>query len=104
MMDQTPKGNRLQIALFGRMNVGKSSLLNMIAGQDYAITSPVAGTTTDVVEKTMELLPLGPVVFLDTAGLDDTSRLSDLRLKKTRSPTSGRTMKKTCLGKRQNAK
>jgi tRNA U34 5-carboxymethylaminomethyl modifying GTPase MnmE/TrmE len=56
MMDQTPKGNRLQIALFGRMNVGKSSLLNMIAGQDYAITSPVAGTTTDVVEKTMELL------------------------------------------------
>ena len=82
-MNQTPKGNRLQIALFGRTNVGKSSLLNMIAGQDFAITSPVAGTTTDVVEKTMELLPLGPVVFLDTAGLDDTSRLSDLRLKKT---------------------
>lgn len=82
-MDQTPKGSRLQIALFGRMNVGKSSLLNMIAGQDFAITSPVAGTTTDVVEKTMELLPLGPVVFLDTAGLDDTSRLSNLRLKKT---------------------
>ncbi|MBA4395995.1 MAG: [FeFe] hydrogenase H-cluster maturation GTPase HydF [Syntrophus sp. (in: bacteria)] len=82
-MDQTPKGNRLQIALFGRMNVGKSSLLNMIAGQDFAITSPVAGTTTDVVEKTMELLPLGPVVFLDTAGLDDTSELSGRRLKKT---------------------
>lgn len=83
-MDQTPKGNRLQIALFGRMNVGKSSLLNMIAGQDFAITSPVAGTTTDVVEKTMELLPLGPVVFLDTAGLDDISRLSGPRLKKTK--------------------
>jgi [FeFe] hydrogenase H-cluster maturation GTPase HydF len=65
------------------MNVGKSSLLNMIAGQDFAITSPVAGTTTDVVEKTMELLPLGPVVFLDTAGLDDTSELSGRRLKKT---------------------
>jgi len=73
----------LQIALFGRMNVGKSSLLNMIAGQDFAITSPVAGTTTDVVEKTMELLPLGPVVFLDTAGLDDTSELAGRRLKKT---------------------
>jgi [FeFe] hydrogenase H-cluster maturation GTPase HydF len=82
-MNETPKANRLQIALFGRTNVGKSSLLNMIAGQDFAITSPVAGTTTDVVEKTMELLPLGPVVFLDTAGLDDTSRLSELRLKKT---------------------
>ena len=82
-MNETPKANRLQIALFGRTNVGKSSLLNMIAGQDFAITSPVAGTTTDVVEKTMELLPLGPVVFLDTAGLDDTSRLSGLRLKKT---------------------
>ena len=73
----------MQIALFGRTNVGKSSLLNMIAGQDIAITSPVAGTTTDVVEKTMELLPLGPVVFLDTAGLDDTSELSGERLKKT---------------------
>jgi [FeFe] hydrogenase H-cluster maturation GTPase HydF len=83
-MNETPKANRFQIALFGRMNVGKSSLLNMIAGQDYAITSPVAGTTTDIVEKTMELLPLGPVVFLDTAGLDDTSRLSGLRLKKTK--------------------
>ena len=82
-MNETPKANRLQIALFGRTNVGKSSLLNMIAGQDFAITSPIAGTTTDVVEKTMELLPLGPVVFLDTAGLDDTSRLSGLRLKKT---------------------
>jgi [FeFe] hydrogenase H-cluster maturation GTPase HydF len=83
-MDHTPKGNRLQIALFGRMNVGKSSLLNMIAGQDFAITSPVAGTTTDVVEKTMELPPLGPVVFLDTAGLDDASELSSRRLKKTK--------------------
>lgn len=83
-MNKTPKGNRLQIALFGRTNVGKSSLLNLIVGQDIAITSPVAGTTTDVVEKAMELLPLGPVLFLDTAGLGDTSSLSDLRLKKTR--------------------
>ena len=55
---------RLQIGLFGRTNVGKSSFLNMVAGQDVALTSPIPGTTTDVVEKTMELLPVGPVVFL----------------------------------------
>jgi len=82
-MDTTPKGNRLHIALFGRTNVGKSSLLNFLVGQDIAITSPIAGTTTDVVEKAVELLPLGPVLFLDTAGLDDTSSLCDLRLNKT---------------------
>lgn len=82
-MIKTPKSLRLQIGLFGRTNVGKSSFLNLIAGQDVAITSPIAGTTTDVVEKAMELLPLGPVVFLDTAGLDDTSALGELRLKKT---------------------
>lgn len=82
-MDKAPKSLRLHIGLFGRTNVGKSSFLNMAAGQDVAITSPVPGTTTDVVEKTMELLPLGPVVFLDTAGLDDVSVLSNLRLKKT---------------------
>lgn len=82
-MDNTPKGNRLHIALMGRTNVGKSSLLNLMLGQDIAITSPVAGTTTDVVEKTMELLPIGPVLFLDTAGLDDVSELSGARLKKT---------------------
>lgn len=78
-----PKGVRLHIGLFGRTNVGKSSFLNMMAGQDVAITSPVAGTTTDVVEKTMELLPVGPVVFLDTAGMDDISALREHRLKKT---------------------
>ncbi len=82
-MQGTPKGNRLHIALFGRTNVGKSSFLNMITGQDIAITSPVAGTTTDIVEKAMELLPIGPVLFLDTAGLDDTSALGELRIKKT---------------------
>ncbi|MDF2952910.1 MAG: Double Era-like domain GTPase Der [Thermodesulfobacterium sp.] len=82
-MKETPKGNRLHIALFGRTNVGKSSFLNMIMGQDVAIISPVAGTTTDVVEKAMELLPIGPVLFLDTAGLDDTSALGELRIKKT---------------------
>jgi [FeFe] hydrogenase H-cluster maturation GTPase HydF len=82
-MDHTPKGNRLHIALLGRTNVGKSSLLNLMLGQEVAITSPIAGTTTDIVEKAMELLPLGPVLFLDTAGLDDVSELSGARLKKT---------------------
>ena len=82
-MNKTPRGNRLHIVLFGRTNVGKSSFLNMVIGQDIAITSPVAGTTTDIVEKAMELLPIGPVVFLDTAGLDDMSMLAELRLKKT---------------------
>lgn len=82
-MDKTPKANRLHIALLGRTNVGKSSLLNLMLGQDIAITSPIAGTTTDVVEKAMELLPLGPVLFLDTAGLDDISELSGARLEKT---------------------
>ena len=83
-MDKTPKSLRLQIGLFGRTNVGKSSFLNMIAGQDVAITSPVAGTTTDVVEKAMELLPIGPVMFLDTAGLDDDSVLGEKRVARTR--------------------
>lgn len=82
-MEKTPKSNRLHIALMGRTNVGKSSLLNLMVGQDIAITSPIAGTTTDVVEKAIELLPLGPVLFLDTAGIDDTSQLSGARLEKT---------------------
>lgn len=82
-MDKTPKSLRLHIGVFGRTNVGKSSFLNMIAGQDVAIVSPFPGTTTDVVEKTMELLPLGPVVFLDTAGMDDDSQLAPKRIEKT---------------------
>jgi len=82
-MEKAPKALRLHIAVFGRTNVGKSSFLNMVAGQDVAITSSVPGTTTDVVEKTMELLPLGPVVFLDTAGMDDSSVLGEKRLEKT---------------------
>ncbi len=82
-MQTAPKSLRLQISIFGRTNVGKSSFLNLISGQDVSITSPIAGTTTDVVEKTMELLPLGPVVFLDTAGFDDKSELGGLRIKKT---------------------
>lgn len=83
-MQTTPKSLRLQLGLFGRTNVGKSSFLNLISGQDVAITSPIPGTTTDVVEKPMELLPLGPVVFLDTAGLDDETDLGDARIKRTR--------------------
>jgi [FeFe] hydrogenase H-cluster maturation GTPase HydF len=83
-MKKTPKSLRLQLGLFGRTNTGKSTFLNMVAGQDVSITSSLAGTTTDVVEKSMELLPVGPVVFLDTAGVDDNSELGALRLKKTK--------------------
>ncbi len=82
-MQKTPKSLRLHIALFGRTNVGKSSFLNLIAGQDVAIVSEQAGTTTDVVEKPMELLPIGPVVFLDTAGIDDTTALGEKRIGRT---------------------
>lgn len=82
-MRATPKGDRLQIGVFGRMNAGKSSLLNLLAGQEVAVTSPVAGTTTDLVEKAMELLPVGPVLFMDTAGIDDRSELAAGRLERT---------------------
>jgi [FeFe] hydrogenase H-cluster maturation GTPase HydF len=80
----TPKGFRLHIGLFGRRNVGKSSLLNAITRQYVSIVSEFAGTTTDPVEKPMELLPLGPVLFIDTAGIDDTGALGELRIEKTR--------------------
>jgi len=82
-MQTTPKSLRLHIALFGRTNVGKSSFLNLVAGQDVAIVSEQPGTTTDVVEKPMELLPIGPVVFLDTAGIDDTTALGEKRIGRT---------------------
>ena len=82
-MENTPKSLRLQLAICGRINAGKSTLLNLISGQDHAITSPERGTTTDVVEKVMELRPLGPVVLLDTAGVDDDSKLGTQRFKKT---------------------
>ena len=74
---------RLQIAVFGRTNTGKSSLINLLAGQEVAITSSVAGTTTDTVEKAMELSPIGPVLLIDTAGLDDTSELGTERIRRT---------------------
>ncbi|MGM0462613.1 MAG: [FeFe] hydrogenase H-cluster maturation GTPase HydF [Fibrobacterota bacterium] len=82
-MEKTPKSMRLQIGVFGPTNAGKSSFVNRITGQDVSITSSVPGTTTDVVEKAMELLPLGPVMFLDTAGIRDVSHLGRKRGEKT---------------------
>ena len=83
-MKSTPKGLRLHIGLFGRRNVGKSSLLNGITRQQVSIVSDVAGTTTDPVEKPMELLPIGPVLFIDTAGVDDVGALGQQRVDKSR--------------------
>ncbi len=83
-MQSAPKSFRLHIGLFGRRNVGKSSLLNAITRQQVSIVSDHAGTTTDPVEKPMELLPLGPVLFIDTAGVDDAGALGELRIQKTR--------------------
>ena len=82
MKEQTPKSMRLHVGLFGRTNVGKSTFLNLLAGQDVAIVSPQAGTTTDPVEKSMELLPIGPVVFTDTGGVDDATALGEKRREK----------------------
>jgi [FeFe] hydrogenase H-cluster maturation GTPase HydF len=84
MTQKTPKGFRLHIGLFGRRNVGKSSLLNAITRQQVSIVSDQPGTTTDPVEKPMELLPLGPVLFIDTAGVDDVGSLGELRVSRTR--------------------
>lgn len=83
-MKTAPKGLRLHIGLFGRRNAGKSSLLNAMTRQEVSIVSEVAGTTTDPVEKPMELLPLGPVLFIDTAGIDDEGALGEKRVQKTR--------------------
>lgn len=83
-MKDTPRGMRLHIGLFGRRNVGKSSLLNALTRQEVSIVSDVPGTTTDPVEKPMELLPLGPVLFIDTAGVDDVGALGELRAGRTR--------------------
>jgi [FeFe] hydrogenase H-cluster maturation GTPase HydF len=80
---KSPKSFRLHIGLFGRRNAGKSSILNALTSQEVSIVSEIAGTTTDPVEKPMELLPLGPVLFIDTAGVDDAGLLGDLRVKKT---------------------
>ena len=81
-MEQTLKSNRVHIGFFGRCNAGKSTLINMLTDQPVSLVSEVAGTTTDPVSKSMEILPLGPVVITDTAGIDDTSELGALRIEK----------------------
>ncbi len=83
-LNTTPRSERLHIALFGRRNVGKSSLINALTGQHTALVSDVPGTTTDPVVKSMEILPLGPCVLIDTAGFDDTGKVGDLRTERTR--------------------
>jgi len=92
-MERTPKSMRLHIGIFGRRNVGKSSLLNALTRQQVSIVSDIAGTTTDPVEKPMELLPLGPVLFIDTAGVDDVGALGAERVAKTK-----RALDRTDLG------
>ena len=81
-MEQTPKANRVHIGFFGRCNAGKSTLINILTDQPVSLVSEVAGTTTDPISKSMEILPLGPVVITDTAGIDDTSELGALRIEK----------------------
>ena len=83
-LNQTPMGSRITISLFGRRNAGKSTLMNRLTNQSISVVSDVAGTTTDPVYKAMELLPLGPVTFVDTAGFDDIGELGGQRMKKTR--------------------
>ena len=83
-LNATPSANRLHIGIFGKVNSGKSSFLNAFTGQEISIVSDVAGTTTDVVTKAMEIAPLGPCVFIDTAGFDDTTQLGEARIERTR--------------------
>ena len=83
-LNNTPTGERVHIGFFGRRNAGKSSIVNAVTGQDLAVVSDVKGTTTDPVSKAMELLPLGPVVIIDTPGFDDVGELGALRVRKTR--------------------
>lgn len=83
-LNDTPSANRLHIGFFGKRNAGKSSVVNAVTGQQIAIVSDVKGTTTDPVLKSMELLPLGPVVIVDTAGFDDSGELGEMRIKKTK--------------------
>lgn len=83
-LNNTPSANRVHIGFFGRRNVGKSSVVNAVTGQDLAVVSEVKGTTTDPVQKAMELLPMGPVVIIDTPGIDDAGTLGELRVRKTK--------------------
>ena len=83
-MNETPSGERIHIGFFGCRNAGKSSVVNAVTGQDLAVVSEVKGTTTDPVTKAMEILPLGPVVIIDTPGFDDEGSLGELRVKRTK--------------------
>ena len=83
-LNQTTASERVHIGFFGRRNAGKSSVVNAVTGQALAIVSPVKGTTTDPVYKTMELLPMGPVMIIDTPGIDDEGELGKQRIQKTR--------------------
>ena len=83
-MQSTPKANRLHIAIFGRRNAGKSSLINSLTNQEVALVSDSPGTTTDPVFKAMEIPPIGPCMIIDTAGLDDSGSLGEMRVKKSR--------------------
>jgi small GTP-binding protein len=83
-MNSTAKGDRPHIAVFGRRNVGKSSLINKLTNQKLALVSSQPGTTTDPVYKAMEILPIGPVMMIDTAGIDDQGELGEMRIKKTK--------------------
>ena len=81
-LNETPAANRMHIAFFGRRNAGKSSVVNAVTGQNLSIVSDVKGTTTDPVSKAMELLPIGPVLIIDTPGIDDDGLVGELRVKK----------------------
>ena len=83
-LNDAPSGERIHIGFFGRRNAGKSSVVNAVTNQDLAVVSDTKGTTTDPVTKAMELLPLGPVVIIDTPGFDDEGELGELRVKKTK--------------------
>ena len=83
-LSDTPGGERIHIGFFGRRNAGKSSIVNAVTGQELSVVSDIKGTTTDPVYKSMELLPMGPVVIIDTPGFDDEGALGELRVKKTR--------------------
>ena len=83
-LQDTPQGERIHIAFFGRRNAGKSSFFNAIAGQKLSLTSETLGTTTDPVRKSMEILPLGPVLLIDTPGFDDEGELGSMRVERTK--------------------
>ena len=89
-LNNTPSANRIHIGFFGRRNAGKSSVVNAVTGQQLAVVSPVKGTTTDPVYKSMELLPAGPVMIIDTPGFDDSGYLGEMRIKK-----AGQVLRKT---------